>query len=98
MPKRLELVVDRIECPKEVVSILMGLLGAAGIASTAIDVVADGDHIVSEVQVDPNADPKRVTFIASEVTDLPEWYLDVTTCEDDTATVPFDMSALLEKN
>lgn len=60
MPKRLELVVDRIECPKEVVSILMGLLGAAGIASTAIDVVADGDHVVSEVQVDPQADPKRV--------------------------------------
>ena len=98
MPKRLELVVDRIECPKEVVSILMGLLGAAGIGSTAIDVVADGDHVVSEVQVDPQADPKRVSFIVSQVADLPEWYLDMATCDDDTATVPFDMSALLEKD
>lgn len=97
MPERLVPVSDRIECPKEVVSTLMGLLGAAGIASTAIDVVADGEHIVSEVQVDPQADPKRVAFIASQVTDLPEWYLELTTCEDDTATVPFDMSALLEK-
>ena len=98
MPEHLTPVGDRIECPKEAVATLMGLLGAAGIASTSIDVVNDGGRIISEVQVDPQADPKRVSFIAHQVTDLPSWYMEVTTCEADTATVPFDMSALLEKD